>query len=153
VWYVAQCDDDMVHPFASLSPCVRKPFSFQIVANPPYIDPVLFDGLPRDVRHHEDPCALIAPERGLALIRRLLELVPRLTPCSGTETAGMPRLVVEFGGAAQVADLHALLAHTGWISATTVEEDQFGVPRYFVVRGDGQNSGGFSTEARPQGIR
>lgn len=43
-----------------------------IVSNPPYVDPDEAEDLP-DEYHHEPTAALFAPERGLALVERLLD--------------------------------------------------------------------------------
>ncbi|MCH7958849.1 MAG: peptide chain release factor N(5)-glutamine methyltransferase [Candidatus Hydrogenedentes bacterium] len=44
-----------------------------IAANPPYIEAGAWDRLPRVIRDHEDPAALLAGVDGLDLIRRLIE--------------------------------------------------------------------------------
>ena len=105
-----------------------------IVSNPPYIDPALAPTLSPDVREYEDPVALFAPDRGLHVIRRLLALAPQMmaSPRAAQDgrarSSAAPSLVVEFGGAAQVADVRSLLPPTA-----TVHDDQYGVPRFFVV--------------------
>ena len=50
-----------------------QPLSFDlIVSNPPYVDPDEAEDLP-DEYHHEPADALFAPDRGLALVERLLD--------------------------------------------------------------------------------
>lgn len=64
--------------FAPLDPDLR----FDLVtANPPYVSPDAFAGLPAEVRDHEPREALLAEDGGLALIRRIAaESMPRLLP-------------------------------------------------------------------------
>lgn len=49
----------------------RRRFAL-ITANPPYVAPAAYRGLPRDVRDHEPKLALVAPQNGLGLVRRVV---------------------------------------------------------------------------------
>lgn len=64
-----------------------------IVANPPYIDEALWPTLEPSVQLWEDPGALIAPQKGLALIEKIITHAPRyLKPNKSTDR---PSLVIE----------------------------------------------------------
>lgn len=47
-----------------------------ITANPPYVGPELFEELPAEIVNFEPASALVAAERGLAVIRRIAESAP-----------------------------------------------------------------------------
>jgi len=47
-----------------------------ITVNPPYVDPALFGKLPPEIVDHEPDLALVAAERGLAVIRGIAESAP-----------------------------------------------------------------------------
>lgn len=49
-----------------------------IVSNPPYVSEAEAEQLPREVREHEPPTALYAPDEGLGLTRRLIEQAEQL---------------------------------------------------------------------------
>ncbi|MCH7910993.1 MAG: peptide chain release factor N(5)-glutamine methyltransferase, partial [Candidatus Hydrogenedentes bacterium] len=54
----------------------EEPFDV-IASNPPYVEAGAWDGLPRVIRDHEDPAALLAGVDGLDLIRRLIADAPK----------------------------------------------------------------------------
>ena len=123
-----------------------------IVSNPPYIDPALYAALDASVRCHEDKRALIADDRGMALIRRVLELARvLLLPLQrgkSAESSGqldaVPRVCVEFGGDDQVGDVRRLLAEVASDfgerggdndadAGGTMHHDQYERPRWFTI--------------------
>jgi len=61
--------------FGALDPACKDSFDL-IVSNPPYIDPELRPTLAPEVREHEPASALFAPEKGLAVIARLVAEAP-----------------------------------------------------------------------------
>ena len=88
--------------FTALRPTPR--FSL-ITANPPYIAPEEFETLPNDVRDYEPREALLAEDRGLAVIRRLFDqarnfLLPGahiLCEIGETQHRDVLRIMHEFG--------------------------------------------------------
>ncbi len=118
-----------------------------IVSNPPYIDPALYASLDASVRCHEDKRALIADDRGLALIWRVLELARALllplrhceSSISSDKLNAVPRVCVEFGGDNQVDDVWHLLAEVApdfgdrGDASGTVHNDQYDRPRWFTL--------------------
>jgi release factor glutamine methyltransferase len=83
---------DMLEPYPNGS----RRFAL-CVSNPPYITPAEWQALPREIRQHEPPAALLGGHDGLTLMRRLIAASPgRLAP----------------GG--------SLLVEVGWRQAATV---------------------------------
>jgi release factor glutamine methyltransferase len=88
--------------FTALKPAPR--FSL-ITANPPYIAPDEFETLPADVRDYEPREALLAEDRGLAIIRRLFDQARRFLLPGGhilceigeTQHRDVLRIMQEFG--------------------------------------------------------
>jgi release factor glutamine methyltransferase len=74
-----------------------KPFDL-IVANPPYIDPAVWDTLDESVRRWEDPQALLADHQGLAILEKIIQQAPYyLSDNKQLKKKGIPELMVEIG--------------------------------------------------------
>jgi release factor glutamine methyltransferase len=96
-----------------------------IVANPPYLTEEEWQTAQPHVREHEPREALVAPEGGLADLRRILaEAVPRLAP-GGT--------VFLETGIAHAEALRAVAADRGFIDVAVVR-DQHGRERFLIAR-------------------
>lgn len=54
-----------------------------ICANPPYVEDGEFPGLSPTIRLYEDPCALVAGDDGLDVIRRIVEEAPKFLAKGG----------------------------------------------------------------------
>lgn len=64
-----------------------------ITANPPYISETAWRELDPEVKNWEDYGALVAPQEGLALIKKIIDgAIPRLAPYNG-----VPQLWIEIG--------------------------------------------------------
>ncbi|MDF1564629.1 MAG: peptide chain release factor N(5)-glutamine methyltransferase [Deltaproteobacteria bacterium] len=95
-----------------------------LTANPPYIAPASWEGLPPEVRH-EPRMALLAPEEGLALSRRILREGRAFLLPGG-------HLLLEHGEE-QGPTLRAEALALGW-SAAEVRRDLAGHDRLLVAR-------------------
>lgn len=81
--------------FSGLPPSTRFDL---IVANPPYIAPEEQEELPLSVKQWEDPQALFADEKGLALIATIIEQAPHwLSNNTLIEQHNLPHLAIEIG--------------------------------------------------------
>ncbi len=69
-----------------------------IVANPPYIAAEEWDMLDKSVQVWEDKGALIAPDNGLAIVKKIIETAPLyITPNHHLKAQNIPQLVIEIG--------------------------------------------------------
>jgi len=96
---VVLLEGDLAEPLRA-EVALHGPFDL-ITANLPYVDPAALPDLAPELRH-EPLNALVAPERGLALIRRLIEAAPAMLAPRGL-------LALEIGydqGDAVIAFLH-----------------------------------------------
>jgi release factor glutamine methyltransferase len=91
---------------------IPKEFKFDlIVGNPPYIPESQWQALENSVRNWEDKNALIAPDNGLALIKRIIDEAPLyIKPNELMKKRDIPQLVLEIDStqANAVADYLAL---------------------------------------------
>ncbi|HVS16773.1 MAG TPA: peptide chain release factor N(5)-glutamine methyltransferase [Thermoanaerobaculia bacterium] len=94
-----------------------------VVSNPPYVDPGAAATLPPDVREHEPPSALFAPQGGLGHLRRLLAAARDLR--SGAA------LIVEIG-AGQAEAVVALASEA--LEVEGVDRDYAGIERVVRMR-------------------
>ncbi len=85
-----------------------RPFDL-IVCNPPYIPEQDHSSLPPEVRDHEPPRALFAPENGTAFYRRILKEAPSFLTEEGS-------LLLELGA-----------GQSAWLLAFSAEETVFNV--------------------------
>lgn len=106
---------------ADLLTAIRPNVVFDlIVSNPPYVAPDAYSELPRDVKDHEPRQALLAEDKGMALIRGLaVQATRRLAPSAW--------LVMEIG-CDQGAAAAELLEQLGY-RHVTVEHDYAGRDR------------------------
>jgi release factor glutamine methyltransferase len=69
-----------------------------IVSNPPYIAEDEWCTLDVSVTHWEDKTALVAKDKGLAIIERIIEAAPRyLKPNDALQKHNIPQLIIEIG--------------------------------------------------------
>lgn len=69
-----------------------------IVSNPPYVTEKEWCTLDVSVTHWEDKTALVAPEHGLAIIKRIIEQAPHfLKPNKDVQERDIPQLTLEIG--------------------------------------------------------
>ncbi len=91
---------------------IPKEFKFDlIVGNPPYIPESQWQTLENSVRNWEDKNALIAPDNGLALIKRIIDQAPLyIKPNELMKKSHIPQLVLEIDSSQgkAVADYLAL---------------------------------------------
>lgn len=67
-----------------------------IVSNPPYIDEKLLDTLQPSVKDWEDPKALVTSDKGLYIIKKIINEAPNfLTSNNELKAQNIPRLVIE----------------------------------------------------------
>jgi release factor glutamine methyltransferase len=92
-----------------------------ITCNPPYVSIEEFSTLPREIRDHEPPEALVAGADGLDFIRAFVEDAPRFLAPGG--------LVVFEIGAGQADRVRALLANTQSFDLPEILNDLAGIPR------------------------
>ena len=98
----------------------HKTLFAMVTANPPYVSPESYASLPRDVKDHEPPVALVAADSGLALVRRVAEEAHvRLQPGGRI----LCEISSEHGAAAQ--DIYRQCGYT----RVTVEKDYTGRDR------------------------
>ncbi len=93
-----------------------------IVANPPYVAPTDWHKLAKNIRRWEDKTALVAPERGYALIKQLITQAPQFFKKNRT---GL--LVIEIGST-QARAVCTLLKKHGY-TEITVSRDLSGKSR------------------------
>ncbi|KAI9317561.1 S-adenosyl-L-methionine-dependent methyltransferase [Dichotomocladium elegans] len=94
----------------------QQPFDL-VVSNPPYITRDEYEHLSPDVKHWEDPRALVADDQGLAVHQHiaalcaqgLLKTTQRHNSSSSNRPA-LPKLLMEFGGTHQVSALKHMLS-------------------------------------------
>lgn len=77
-----------------------------ITANPPYVDPDIYDGLMREVHDFEPKLALVAKDKGLAFYRRIAAAAPGYLNRGGA-------LLLEIGDE-QGADVKRILTEAGF---------------------------------------
>jgi release factor glutamine methyltransferase len=94
-----------------------------VASNPPYVRESEFDQLAPEIRHFENPLALIGGEDGLKFYRRIAELLPVIIRENGFA-------VLELG-ASQAADVIDLFTKAGFHS--TVSTDLNGVERILLI--------------------
>jgi release factor glutamine methyltransferase len=97
-----------------------------VVANPPYIDAADRPSLPRDVSEQEPAVALFAEDRGLSVIRGVIEGAPAALAPGGA-------LLMEIG-AGQAAEVRRMVEHTREWSFIEIRPDLQGIPRVLVAR-------------------
>ncbi len=107
--------------FAPLAGC-QMPNSFDVVvANPPYIPDGMWGTLPREVRVHESPLALLGGPDGTSVVARI-----SAGASSWLRRGGLLAMEIDESHGARVC---ALLNDDGW-SDVRVEDDLTGRPRY-----------------------
>lgn len=76
---------------------IPKEFKFDlIIGNPPYIDQKQWPTLDKSVAQWEDKNALIAPDNGLAIIKRIIDNAPEyLKPNALLQKKNIPQIVLE----------------------------------------------------------
>lgn len=84
---------------------ISSTFKFDIiVSNPPYIDERSWNTLEPSVRNWEDKNALIAPDHGLALIKRIIDQAPAyIKPHEALKNAQIPQLSLEIDSTQGIA--------------------------------------------------
>lgn len=112
-----------------------------IVSNPPYVSEAEAEQLPREVREHEPPTALYAPDEGLGLTRRLIEqtavlLRPGGLPAEAGPARRSPQgeggwLVLELGY--QMAGRVRALLGEAWTNIE-ITDDLRGIPRVLAAQ-------------------
>lgn len=96
-----------------------------IVSNPPYVPDTAAAGLPADVVQYEPRTALFGGADGLAVIRRLLAVLPGSLAPGG-------HVILEFGFG-QEDEVVAAARENGW-NVEAVAADLQGIPRTIVLR-------------------
>ena len=104
-----------------------------IISNPPYIDPAEWPSLDRSVKEWEGKKALIAPEHGLHIIKRIIQQAPQYMRLN-EELAEkkMPQLMLEIGYK-QGNQVLILLEKHGYCNIT-IEKDLEGKDRVACAR-------------------
>lgn len=93
-----------------------------IVSNPPYINPDVWHELSPTVARWEDQVALVAPEQGLAIIKKLVRIAPQFLSKQSTITHyGVPRLVIEIGFD-QGNSVRALFIESGFVTVRVLPD-------------------------------
>lgn len=92
-----------------------------IVANPPYVDRNECTCLPPEVRDFEPMTALVADERGLAILRKIAQYAPRYINSGGW-------LILEVGKD-QAPAVRDMLSETNAFDTITVHKDLAGIER------------------------
>jgi release factor glutamine methyltransferase len=91
------------------------------VSNLPYVTTAEWQRLPREIRDHEPPGALLGGDDGLALIRRLIQMSPGVLAAGGS-------MLLEVGSG-QAAMVTAIMQQTGWFAQVGVYLDLAGIER------------------------
>ena len=95
-----------------------------IVSNPPYIDPNQWESLENSVKNWEDKNALIAPDHGLALIKKIIEIAPHyLNQNKARAQKGIPQLVFEID-TNQAAPIIAYMKKHNYSDITVIKDLQ-----------------------------
>lgn len=110
---------------ADLTAALRLERFDAVVSNPPYIAPEELPDLSPEVRDFEPRLALVAPEHGLGVIRRLLAEARALRPGA--------ILAFEIG-AGQGAAVTALVQSSAGLELLEIRPDYAGIPRVVVLK-------------------
>jgi len=106
-----------------------------IVANPPYVTEEEWVTLDGHITHWEDRRALVAPDRGLAILKRIIAEAPNFLRSNIVlEKAGIGQVIVEIG-AAQSCAVALLMKQHGY-SAVVVSKDLAGRDRTVTGRAE-----------------
>ncbi len=104
-----------------------------IISNPPYIAPEEWDALDDSVTQWEDRNALVAQNKGLAIIERIIKQAPKfLKENKEMELLAIPQLIIEIGYQ-QGATVSRLLENGGF-GAITIKKDLEGKDRVVTGR-------------------
>jgi len=69
-----------------------------IISNPPYISKEEWQEVDASVKEWEDPIALLAPDKGLGIVKQIIEQAKQhLKPHPELQQYGIPRLILEIG--------------------------------------------------------
>lgn len=86
-----------------------------IISNPPYVSYDEWERVNESVKNHEDPMALIANQNGIGILTSIVKQAPHyLKKDSPWIYNGVPQLILETGGKAQVAQLRTQMMVEGF---------------------------------------
>ena len=108
---------------SNLFDTIPKDLKFDlIVANPPYIPEQEWATLEPSVKNWEDKHALIAPDQGMALIKKIMDYAPAyLKPNELLKKNNIPQLAIEID-ATQGAALSTYLKNHGYTQVTVAKD-------------------------------